>query len=122
MSEGAPEASGGRGSWRNRLGLVGAALLGAAAVGVCWVVLGGGSSDSVGSLQVSPGIPPVVFLYLDNAHIASYLAQLQGGAATSEQLSRQATQSRNASIGANGVGAGGGIQSAIDGLALAHGQ
>jgi hypothetical protein len=106
VSEGAPEASGGRGFWRSRLGLVGAGLLGAAAVGVCWVVLGGGNSGSVASFQVSPGIPPVVFLYLDNVHIASYLAQLQGGSATTEQLSRQATQTKNASVGANGVAVG----------------
>lgn len=55
---------------------------------------------------MSPGIPPVMFLYLDNPHIASYLAQLQGGAATTETLSQQATQERNASVSANGVGAG----------------
>lgn len=48
----------------------------------------------------------MVFLYLDNGHIASYLAQLQGGAATSETLSQQATQEKNASVSANGVGAG----------------
>jgi hypothetical protein len=81
-------------------------LLGAAAVGVCWLVLGGGDAVPAASFQVSPGIPPVVFLYLDNVHIASYLAQIQGGAATSEMLSRQATQTRNASVGANGVGVG----------------
>ena len=46
------------------------------------------------------------FLYLDNGHIASYLAQLQGGAATSETLSQQATQEKNASVSASGVGAG----------------
>jgi len=47
-----------------------------------------------------------MFLYLDDGHIASYLAQLQGGAATSETLSQQATQERNASVSANGIGAG----------------
>jgi hypothetical protein len=82
-------------------------LIGAAAVGVCWLVLGGGGAGSVASFQVSPGIPPVVFLYLDNVQIASYLAQLQGGAATSEVLSRQASQTKSASVAANGVGVGG---------------
>jgi hypothetical protein len=70
------------------------------------VFLGGNGGTSTTSFQVSPGIPPVEFLYLDNGHIASYLAQLQGGAATSETLSQQATQEKNASVSANGVGAG----------------
>ena len=95
------------GKWRSRLRLGAAVLLGAAAVGAIWLVLGGGGSAATASFQVSPGISPVVFLYLDNGHIASYLAQLQGGAATTEQLSRQATASKNASVGANGVGVGG---------------
>ena len=81
-------------------------MLGAAAVGIAWVVLGGSGGTSTTRFQVSPGIPPVLFLYLDNGHIASYLAQLQGGAATSETLSQQATQEKNASVSANGVGAG----------------
>ncbi len=80
--------------------------MGATAVGLAWVFLGGNGSTSTSSFQVSPGIPPVVFVYLDNGHIASYLAQLQGGAATTETLSQQATQERNASVSANGVGAG----------------
>lgn len=90
-----------------RLRLAGAVLFGAAAVGVLWLVLGGGGSSATASFQVSPGTPPVVFLYLDNGHIASYLSQLQGGSATIEQLSRQATASKNASVGVNGVSAGG---------------
>ncbi len=81
-------------------------MVGAAAVGICWLVLGGGGAGSVASFQVSPGIPPVVFLYLDNGHIASYLAQLQGGAATTEMLSREATQTKNASVGASGASVG----------------
>jgi hypothetical protein len=97
-----PPSSGGT----RRSLLVGAALVGAAAVGLAWVFLGGDGGTSTTSFQVSPGIPPVVFLYLDNGHIASYLAQLQGGAATSETLSQQATQEKNASVSANGVGAG----------------
>jgi hypothetical protein len=86
--------------------LAAAALLGGAVVGLAWLFLGGGGGASTTSFQVSPGIPPVMFLYLDNGQIASYLAQLQGGAATTETLSQQATQERNASISANGVGAG----------------
>lgn len=97
----------GSGAWGSRLRLAGAAAFGAAVVVVIWVVFGGGGNSSVASFQVSPGIPPVVFLYLDNVRIASFLAQLQGGAATSESLSRQATQTRNASVGASGVSAGG---------------
>jgi len=107
VSEGAPEAPAGKGVWRGRFRLAGAALLGAAAVAVAWLLLGANSgSGTTASLQVSSGISPVAFVYLDNVDIASYLAQLQGGAATTEQLSRQATQSRNASVTANGVGLG----------------
>lgn len=80
-------------------------MLGAAVVGVLWLVLGNGGG-STASFQVSPGIPPVVFLYLDDVHIASYLAQLQGGEATTEMLSRQATESRNASVASHGIGVG----------------
>lgn len=75
-------------------------------VGLAWLFLGGGGGTSPTSFQVSPGIPPVMFLYLDDGHIASYLAQLQGGTATSKTLSQQASQEKNASISANGVGAG----------------
>ena len=49
---------------------------------------------------------PVTFLYLNNVHVASYLAQLQGGSATSEMLSQQATESRNVSLSENGLGGG----------------
>jgi hypothetical protein len=99
-------AAGGKGQWRGRLALAGAALVGAAAVGVGWLVFGGSDSGSVASFQVSPGIPPVLFDYLDNVHIASYLAQLQGGAATSGSLSQESTSTKNASVGANGAGLG----------------
>jgi hypothetical protein len=98
---------GGKGPWRGRLALAGAALVGAAAVGVGWLVFGGGDSGSATSFQVSPDIPPVLFDYLDNVHIASYLAQLQGGAATTGSLSQESTSSKNASVGANGAGLGG---------------
>jgi hypothetical protein len=107
VSEDAPEPPVGGGVWRKRLGFAGAALLGAAVVGVCWVLFGGSSASSVTSLQVASSGPPVAFLYLDNVDIASYLAQLQGGQATTEVLSRQASVTRNASVASNGVGVGG---------------
>lgn len=107
MGDDAAEDSLGGGVWRKPLGLAAAALLGAAVVGVCWILLGRGGTGPVTGFQVSAGSPPVVFLYLDNVHIASYLAQLQGGAATTEVLSREATATRNASVASNGVGVGG---------------
>ncbi len=105
-TEGSAGAPGGRGRWGGRLAVLGAALVGAAAVGVAWLVLGGTDSGSVARFQVSADIPPVLFVYLDDVHIASYLAQLQGGAATTASLSHEATASNNASIGANGAGLG----------------
>jgi hypothetical protein len=83
------------------------ALFGAAVAGLIWLVFGSGSASPVASFQVSSGGQPVVFLYLDNVHIASYLAQLQGGASTTEVLSRQASVTRSASVASNGVGFGG---------------
>jgi hypothetical protein len=71
-------------------------LLGAAGVGVCWVLFGGGSTGPAASFQVSSGGPPVAFLYLDNVDVA-----------TTETLSREATQTKNASVGENGISAGG---------------
>ena len=53
MSDEAPEASVGRAVWRNRLRLAGAAMVGAAAVGVCWLVLGGGGAGCSGEF---PGV------------------------------------------------------------------
>jgi hypothetical protein len=106
MSGETPEAQGGQGLWASRARLGAAVLFGAAVVGVCWIVFGGGGGGSAAPFQVSAGIPPVAFDYLDNVAIASYLAQLQGGTATTESLSRQATEGRNASVGASGVGLG----------------
>jgi hypothetical protein len=43
-------------------------------------LLSGETTRATPNFQVSPGISSVSFLYLDNLHIASFLAQLQGGA------------------------------------------
>ena len=82
--------------------------MGAAAVGFAWLFVGGSSSNDLAqSLGQAPGIPPPDYAYLDNARVALYLGQLQGGLARSEQLSEQLTQGRNAGLSAGGVSVGG---------------
>lgn len=93
---------------RRRLTLAGAALAGAAAVGLGLLFLGGSSSNDLAqSLGHAPGIPPPDYAYLDNARVALYLGQLEGGIATSDKLSQQLTQGRNAGLSAGGVSVGG---------------
>lgn len=62
---------------------------------------------SLASLGQAPGIAPPAYAYLDNASVALYLGQLQGGISKSEQLTQQLTQGRNASLSAGGVSLGG---------------
>ena len=82
--------------------------MGAAAVGFAWLFVGGNSSNELAqSLGQAPGIPPPDYAYLDNARVALYLGQLQGGLAQSEKLSEQLTQGRNAGLSAGGVSVGG---------------
>jgi hypothetical protein len=82
--------------------------VGAAAVGVAWLFVGGSSSNELAqSLGQAPGIPPPDYAYLDNARVALYLGQLQGGLARSEQLREELTQGRNAGLSAGGVSVGG---------------
>ncbi len=82
--------------------------MGAAAVGFAWLFVGGSSSNDLAqSLGQAPGIPPPDYAYLDNARVALYLGQLQGGLARSEQLTEQLTQGRNAGLSAGGVSVGG---------------
>ena len=94
-----------------RLLLAGAALAGAAAVGLAWLFLGHGDNGSVqgslASLGQAPGIAPPAYAYLDNASVALYLGQLEGGIAKSEQLTQQLTQGRNAGLNAGGLSLGG---------------
>jgi len=82
--------------------------VGASAVGLAWLFIGGSSSNDLAqSLGQAPGIPPPDYAYLDSARVALYLGQLQGGLARSEQLSEQLTQGRNAGLSAGGVSVGG---------------
>jgi len=102
------EAQSSESTKRRQLTLAGAALVGAAAVGFAWLFVGGSSSNDLAqSLGQAPGIPPPDYAYLDNARVALYLGQLQGGLARSEQLSEQLTQGRNAGLSAGGVSVGG---------------
>jgi hypothetical protein len=91
--------------------LLGAGLVGAAAVGLAWLFVGNdgnsGVSSSLASLGQAPGIAPPDYAYLDSARVALYLGQLEGGIATSEQLTQQLTQGRNAGLSAGGLSLGG---------------
>jgi hypothetical protein len=100
---------------RRRVSLAGAAVVGAAAVGLGWLFLGTGDLDP-SALGRAPGIPPPDYAYLDNARVALYLGQLQGGLARSEQLTQQLTQSRNAGVSASALSLGGstGSSSAVE--------
>jgi hypothetical protein len=101
-------------SSRRRVALTGVALLGAAAVGLAWLVLGGGgdTNRSLASLAQAPGISPPDYAYLDDASVVLYLGQLEGGLATSEQLTQQLTRSRTAGVSAGGLSLGGSAGSA----------
>src|SRR4051794_18125463 len=97
---------------RSRRALVtAAALVGAAAVGLAWLFVGNegesGVSSSLASLGQAPGIPPPAYAYLDNASVALYLGQLEGGIAKSEQLTQQLTRGRSAGLSAGGLTLGG---------------
>ena len=94
-----------------RLLLAAAALAGAAAVGLAWLFLGSGDNGSVqgslASLGQAPGIAPPAYAYLDNASVALYLGQLEGGIAKSEQLTQQLTRGKTAGLSAGGLSLGG---------------
>lgn len=67
------------------------------------------SSD--GSKPLKPAFPPggpAEFMYLDNARVAAYLAQVDGGTYDSEKLTRKLTQSLNAKIALEKAGEVGG--------------
>jgi hypothetical protein len=96
---------------QRRLLLAAGALVGAALVGLAWLFLGNHGNSSVqgslASLGQAPGIAPPDYAYLDNARVALYLGQMQGGIAKSEQLTQQLTQGRNAGVSAGGLSLGG---------------
>ena len=85
--------------------------MGAAVVGLAWLFLGNegnsGVSSSLASLGQAPGIAPPAYAYLDNASVALYLGQLEGGIAKSEQLTQQLTQGRSAGVSSGGLSLGG---------------
>ena len=95
---------------------MGAALAGAAVVGLTWLLIGNGGNSSVSSslasLGQAPGVPPPDYAYLDNARVALYLGQLEGGIAKSEQLTQQLTQGKTAGVAAGGLSLGGSTGSA----------
>jgi hypothetical protein len=80
-------------------------VAGAAAVAVIWWWIGGGGTAD--TLRGDPGIPPPDYVYLDNARVALYLGQMEGGLSASEKLTEQLTQNRNATLAASGLQLGG---------------
>lgn len=92
-----------------RLSLAGAALLGATVVGLVWFLLSGSTDTnaSLAALGQAPNIVPPDYAYLDNARVALYLGQLEGGTATSEQLTQQLTKSGTAGANVGGFSVGG---------------
>jgi hypothetical protein len=79
---------------------------GAAVVALSWWLVGGGSGSG-NLLQDDPGIAPPEYAYLDNARVLAYLAQIEGGLSTSEKVTEQLSQTRNAGVNASGLQAGG---------------
>jgi hypothetical protein len=67
----------------------------------------GGRGASLAALGQAPGIAPPDYAYLDDARVALYLGQLEGGLATSEQLTQQLTKSGTAGVSAGGFSLGG---------------
>lgn len=87
--------------WKLRAQGFGAAIVLALVVGLLVVVA---SSDDGGLFdELDPGIAPAEFLYLDNVRVAAYLAQLEGGAARSERLSRTLTRDVSGKATAGGA-------------------
>lgn len=91
-------------SFSRRLTIIGAALLGAAAVGLAWWLFGGAGGGTAVALEPDPGIAPPDYVYLDEARVVSYLGQIQGGLATSDKVTEQVSRSGGANAGAAGVG------------------
>jgi hypothetical protein len=62
--------------------------------------------------RTGTGNAPPDYAYLDDAQVALYLGQLEGGIAQSEQLTQQLTQNRSAGVSAGGLSLGGSTGSA----------
>ena len=81
-------------------------------VGLAWYFSGStDTSASLAALGQAPGIAPPDYAYLDNARVALYLGQLEGGIANSEQLTQQLTRNGNAGLSAGGLSLGGSVGS-----------
>jgi hypothetical protein len=82
--------------------------LGVAAVGL-GLLLGYmmfGSSFAEG-FEADPGVPPPEYLYLDNARVLAFLAQIEGGLSDSERRTRSVTRKVDARLSGTGGEAGG---------------
>ncbi len=73
-----------------------------------------GSTDtgaSLAALGQTPGVAPPDYAYLDNAQVALYLGQIEGGAAQSERLTQEVARNGTAGVSAGGVSLGGSVGS-----------
>jgi hypothetical protein len=65
------------------------------------------ASTQLSALGQATSIAPPNYAYLDSGQVALFLGQLEGGLATSEQLTQQLTQGRNAGLNAGPLSLGG---------------
>jgi hypothetical protein len=103
------------GVWRSRVEGLAAAIAGIGVAVVIVALVSSGDGSQVD--EIDPGIPPAEFLYIDNDRVAAYLAQLQGGRATGERLSRTLTRELSGTASAGGsfeVGASAQEQSFVE--------
>lgn len=82
---------------------VGVASL-AAGLLVGYIVFGTSLSES---FEADPGIPPPEYLYLDNARVLAFLAQIEGGLSDRERRTRSVTRRVDARVSGSGGEAGG---------------
>jgi hypothetical protein len=76
----------------------------AAGVVLGWLVFGTSLAEG---FEPDPGIPPPEYLYLDNARVLAFLAQIEGGLSASERRTRSVTRRVDAGISGGGGEAGG---------------
>jgi hypothetical protein len=69
-----------------------------------YIVFGAGLAES---FEPDPGVPPPEYLYLDNARVLAFLAQIEGGLSDSERRTRSVTRSVDARFSGAAGEAGG---------------
>lgn len=92
-----------------KIGAGALAALGIAAIAAfaTFLIVDPGSDEAESFKPTFPPGGPVEFLYLDSARVATYLAQVEGGKAESEMLSRKLTQTFNSKLALEHAGEAG---------------